>query len=79
MVSRPSLLLAMFVGATAIGEGVRAEPAAEPQKAYGSDLITKWGQALDPQTVWREYPRPQLEARQLDLPQRPVGLRRHQA
>lgn len=38
-----------------------AKEAAEAQKAYGSDLITKWGQALDKESPWSEYPRPQLE------------------
>jgi beta-galactosidase/beta-glucuronidase len=55
------LLLAGLMCALALVEGARAESNNQLQQAYGSDLITKWGQALDPQAVWSEYPRPQLE------------------
>ncbi|GAA4421646.1 glycoside hydrolase family 2 protein [Bremerella cremea] len=43
------------------GKNVPQLPAARlPEKPYISDLITTWGEQLSPESVWQEYPRPQM-------------------
>jgi beta-galactosidase/beta-glucuronidase len=40
-------------------------PAATPgDQVYTSDLVTRWGREVTPDTAWRSYPRPQLKRAQ---------------
>lgn len=38
----------------------RPQPVGEGPKPFVSSLITKWGEQVTPENVWREYPRPLL-------------------
>ncbi len=48
----PKILLALFVSLHVVSA---------QWKPVEGRIMTKWGTALDPQKVWSEYPRPQLE------------------
>lgn len=38
-----------------------AQPATVSDKVYTSDLTTRWGRQVTPETVWQSYPRPQMQ------------------
>lgn len=48
----PKILLALFLSLHVVSA---------QWKPVEGRIMTKWGTALDPQKVWSEYPRPQLE------------------
>ena len=46
-------------------------------KPFLSELITQWGEQVNAQNAWTEYPRPKLRRDKLDQPERSLGLRGH--
>jgi len=56
----------MLIGATATvlaisAVGAAAQTAPASDKAYTSDLMTRWGRDVTPDNAWRSYPRPQMK------------------
>src|ERR1700749_1412908 len=45
----------------ALGLLVGAHPPLADAPVYTSDLVTRWGRQVTPDTAWQSYPRPQMK------------------
>ncbi|MGH6615376.1 glycoside hydrolase family 2 protein [Sphingomonas sp.] len=57
----PLLCLFALFAPPAAAQGPAATPG---DQVYTSDLVTRWGREVTPDTAWRSYPRPQLKRAQ---------------